>query len=166
MGRKARQKRERLGRERRELTSLLATQGHAESLRMVRERLPGIAFAPAPRGATKISDALVELVKPLVAELGPHNLTKERYQSLLSIAALVWNEAHSPLATVLSDVLRLAGPEADVPLFTHFVDVLTLRRRLLFPADRRLVASVAVSDGHEPGRFSVSAVYATPRAAV
>jgi hypothetical protein len=144
MGRKARLKRERR----------LAKTRDAEHVLRTRLVAAGTTIVDRDPELPKISDALVDLVQPLVDELSEcEELTRLWMQRFVQLAATVWNATLLPdCDSILDEVRSHVGDAAIVDLVLH-------RRRALYPDDRRFVTDFEVTDRAEDDEFRVSAAY-------
>lgn len=143
MGRKARVKRERR----------FAKPGDATEV--LRRRLVASGSIVAERDQTlpKISDALVDLVRPLLDLLDDGFVTKHEFRRLIALGATAWN------VTLLPDPEKsLAEVRARLGSHTLF-DVLLERRKTEFAHDRRFVTDFEVSDLTADGEYRVSAAF-------
>ena len=155
MGRKARLKRERRNGGaakivEREFRRALAATG-LESM-----------LVEAPAQERKVSDALLELVQPMIRALEPSQRTLARLEQILAIGKLAWNAYLLPDPEMfLRDTLE--NLPADDPVTRDIAQRLAhgllAKRGMLFPHDRRYIAQTFVTMGPD-GRFDVSAAYA------
>jgi len=157
MGRKARLKRER------------RNEAHlGDHKRQIRRRLAAAGLAPTllegPTEERKVSDALLELVQPYVRAMDSHEHTQPRLDQLVSFGALAWNASLLPASdAVVADGLATLGlGEEDLEIARDLIASLSERRRRLFPDDRRLIMSTAVTLTPS-GDLRVSAAHAPIR---
>ena len=154
MGRKAR-----LKRERRSGANL------SEPGREIRRRLESMGLHPTllegPTEDRKVSDALLELVQPIVQALAVREHTQARLEQLIQLGTLAWNAHLLPDgdATIARALAELPIEQEDLDIAHGVLDVLCERRRALFPDDRRLIISTAVTLTPS-GEFTVSAAHA------
>ena len=150
MGRKARIKKER-----RASTSPRVGTANAMLTRELAEE--GLRVVSTPAGTKKISEALLDLVMPVLEILQPD--TKEHFEVVVSMGFVAWNaelmgEAGADFREQATRDLAKAGFLGSVArnLFELLVD----RRRTVFANDRRLIASFKVVE-LPSGEFRVAA---------
>lgn len=154
MGRKAR-----LKRERRNAAEVI------DPAREIRRRLGAMGLDPilveGPTEERKVSDALLELVQPVVKSLAPHERTNDRLEQVIALGALAWNAYLLPDgdALIADSLARLHLDEETLDVTHELLAVFSERRHALFADDRRLVISTSVTVS-PTGEFRVSAAHA------
>lgn len=112
----------------------------------------------------KLSDALLEVVRPLLVRLHPSQQTKSRVEQIVTLGTLAWNAylMPSPEDFVAEALGRLLVHNDDVlaaGTAASLVRELLERRGALHPDDRRYVVKTLVTM-KDDGRFDLSAAYA------
>jgi len=107
-------------------------------------------------GRAKISESLIDLIRPFSTD----GADLEQFRGLVAIGAIAWNLAIMDDES-LDEALQLFADESihDREFFESLVTSLVLRKRQLFPDDRRIVAGWEVTPQPD-GRFFVTAAAA------
>ncbi len=104
----------------------------------------------------KISESLADLIRPFTSD----ETDIEEFRSLVGLAAIAWNLANLSEGSP-REALQLLDDEAisNREFFEEFVSHLILRKRELFPSDRRIVAGWEVAPKPD-GTFFLTAASA------
>lgn len=121
---------------------------------------PGVAFWPQ---LSKMSEALEELIEPLLAWAEPEQQTLATVQKVLSLGALAWNLSVMHVGADLENELIRVTQTAGGALAADMRAALMLlidRKRSLFPHDDRIVVDAQAYE-NESG-FQITAASTLP----
>ncbi len=137
-------------------------EAEAEADRALRSRMAaaGVSLAGPRPGVIKASDALVELMRPLIDALAREApFTQSSMEQLLGLGIAVWNAGSRGYRTAesfLADCPHGLKPEEVGP--RDLLECLFARRQTLFPNDRRLIGDLVVQEA-SPGNFGVAVTW-------
>jgi len=139
--------------------------GLSEQGREIRRRLAALDLTPTlvetPTQERKVSDALLELVDPIVQALAQSERTQACLEQLVELGTLAWNAYLLPGGddAIAHALTALTIDHEDLEVARRVLAVFVERRRTLFADDRRLILSTVVTLSAS-GELKVTAAHA------